>query len=398
MSESSGAERVTLWFRALNPWVVDIAIGLAFVVVGFIGTSGQGNVPTADYQPMDALGVALVLGATVPFVFLRRAPLAVLIIAGTSVVALSWLAYNEGVTPIFLYVAAVAVGIRCEPRQTVAGAVFMLGALLALLLVSHTQFDAGAFALNVAIFSSAFLIGVTIRSRRLRIAALEDRGRALEREQEEEARRAVTDERLRIARELHDVVAHSMGVVAIQSDAGERVIDTDPAKAKVALQAISGVSRSTLAEIRRMLGVLREDDDGGAPDSPVHGLDELDALAHELGGAGVDVTVSVEGTRRELARSLDLNAYRIVQEALTNVLKHSGSAKASVIVRYERDAVRVEVTDDGRGTKASSPPGGHGIVGMRERAALFGGTLETGARADGGFAVAARLPYGDDEL
>ena len=111
MSESSTAHRVAMWFRALNPWVVDIAIGLAFVIVGFIGTSGRGNVPLADYQPMDPLGVALVLGATVPFVFLRRAPLAVLIVAGTSVVALSWLAYNEGVTPIFLYVAAVAVGI-----------------------------------------------------------------------------------------------------------------------------------------------------------------------------------------------------------------------------------------------------------------------------------------------
>jgi signal transduction histidine kinase len=390
MSHQSVATRTDTWLRGLNPWIVDVAIGLAFVVVGFAGTTGQGNVPTEDYQPMDALGILLVLGATAPFVLLRRAPLVVLVVAGTSVVALSWLAYNEGVTPIFLYVAAVAVGITCTSRQTVAGAVFMLGAMVALLLVSHTQFDGGTFALNVAIFSSAFMIGVVIRSRRLRIGALE-------REQEEEARRAVADERLRIARELHDVVAHSMGVIAVQAGAGEHIIDTDPEKAKGALQAITGVSRSTLAEIRRMLGVLRDVDDASAP-APASGLDQLDALAHEMGGAGVEVSVAIEGAPRALPRSLDLNAYRIVQEALTNVLKHSGSDRADVVVRYGPDVITVLVTDEGRGANGRSSTGRHGLVGMRERAALYGGTVQAGTRPGGGFEVAASLPTGDDEL
>jgi signal transduction histidine kinase len=379
--------------------MVDGVIAASFVVVGFIGTSGRGNVPKSDFRPMDVLGIALVVGATVSFAFLRRAPLAVLIVAGACVVTLSWLAYNEGVTPIFLYVAAVGVGVSCAPGKTVFGAAFMFAALVALLLVSHTQFDSGAFAINIAIFSSAFMIGVTIRSRRLRIAALEDRAEAVEREREEEARNAATEERLRIARELHDVVAHSMGVIAVQAGTGEHVIDTNPAEAKRALGAISEVSRSALVEIRRMLGVLRDDVDGSATDAQSRGLDDVDDLARELDGSPIHVAVSFAGTRGELPRSVDLNAYRIVQEALTNVLKHAGGpANASVLVRYDPGAVRLRICDDGRGANEAASGGGHGLVGMRERVAVYGGTLVAGPRAGGGFEVAAWLPYAENSV
>jgi signal transduction histidine kinase len=378
----------------MNPWIIDGVIAAAFVIVGFLGTSGRGNVPRSDYQPMDALGIALVLGATVPFAFLRRAALAVLIVAGSCVVMLSWLGYNEGVTPIFLYVAAVAVGISCTSWKTAAGAAFMFVALIALLLVSHTQFDAGQFALNVAIFTSAFMIGVTIRSRRLRIVALEDRAAAVEREREEEARNAATRERLRIARELHDVVAHSMGVIAVQAGTGEHLIDTDPDHAKRSLHAIAEVSRSALVEIRRMLGVLREDD-GSDGAGPTRGLDDLDDLARELGGSQVDVRVAIQGDRAGLPRSVDLTAYRIVQEALTNVLKHAGQATASVSVDYDPGAVRLTISDDGDGDERGRPegPGGYGLVGMRERVAAYGGTFAAGPRSGGGFEVSAWLPY-----
>jgi signal transduction histidine kinase len=229
------------------------------------------------------------------------------------------------------------------------------------------------------------------------VTALEERAIAVEREKEEEARRAVADERLHIARELHDVVAHSMGVIAVQASVGEHVIDDNPEEAKRALEAISGVSRSTLAEIRRMLGVLRETDgeERGSPAyAPAPGLSELDRLVRELDGAGIAVEVAYDGARVELPRGVDLTAYRIVQEALTNVMKHAGPARARVVVRYEPGALGLEIVDDGRGVNGRSEGrGGHGLVGMRERVAVYGGTLEVGPKSGGGYRVAVRLPY-----
>ncbi len=390
--KTSALHRAARQFSGLNPWVVDGVTAAAFVIIGLISTSGRGQVPKADYQPMDALGVALVLGATLPFAFRRRAPLVVLLVTSTAVVVLSGLGYNEGLTPAFLYVAAVTVGSACTPRNTAIGAGFMVAALLALLAFGQSGFDAGNFVINLAIFASAFMFGVTIRSRRLRIAALEDRAVALEHERDEESRRAIADERLRIARELHDVVAHSMGVIAVQAGVGEHVIENDPAEAKRALEAISEVSRSTLAEIRHLLGVLREDD--ATPSyEPAPGLGELHRLTRDVTAAGVPIEVVVTGVRREVPRGIDLTAYRIIQEALTNVLKHAGDARATVTVGYEPGALRLEVTDDGRGPNGSSGGGGHGLVGMQERVAVYGGTLQAGSRTGGGYQVVAMLPY-----
>jgi signal transduction histidine kinase len=259
--------------------------------------------------------------------------------------------------------------------------------------------SASGFALNCSLVAAMFMFGITLRNRKQRVDALEARAEALEREKEEEARRAVVDERLHIARELHDVVAHSMGVIAVQASVGEHVIDDDPQEAKRALAAISGVSRSTLAEIRRLLGVLREADaeEGGAPAyAPAPGLADLDRLVRELDGAGIRVEVAYEGTRTELPRGVDLTAYRIVQEALTNVLKHAGPASAAVTVRYEPGVLDLEVVDDGRGVNGRAEGRvGHGLVGMRERVGVYGGSLETGPRPGGGFRVAVRLPYAD---
>jgi len=391
--------------RRANPWVVDGAIAALFVVLGLATTAGRGNVPKADYQPRDALSVLLVLVASVPFVFRRRAPFAVLVIASTGVSSLVALGYSQGITPLFLLVGAVTVGASCSPRTTALAAALVGGELVLLVLVDAPVFDAEALVSNAALFTAMFMFGVSLRARRERVAALEERARAVEREREEEARRAVADERLHIARELHDVVAHSMGVIAVQASVGEHVIESNPEEAQRALHAISDVSRSTLTEIRRMLGVLREssgDDSGsgssatGATYAPAPGLDELDRLARELESAGLPVDVSFEGSRAELPRGVDLTAYRIVQEALTNVLKHAGRARACVVVRYEPGVLGLEITDDGRGVNGwsgSSGRGGHGLVGMRERVAVYGGTLEAGPRHGGGFRVAVRLPY-----
>jgi len=313
----------------------------------------------------------------------------------------SLLGHNEGATPFFLWVAVVTVAASCSTEKVVVAAVWIFAALLALVLAPDTPLDGGGFGLNCALFTAMFMFGLNLKNRRERVEALEERAQALEREKEEGARLAVADERLHIARELHDVVAHSMGVIAVQASVGEHVIDDNPAEAKRALEAITGVSRSTLAEIRRMLGVLRDTDDdaGSAPAyAPAPGLDDLDRLVREVDGAGVPVTVAYDGDRVELPRGVDLTAYRIVQEALTNVMKHAGAAAATVLVRYEPGALALEIVDDGRGVNGRAEGrGGHGLLGMRERVAVYGGTLDAGPKAGGGFRVAVRLPY-DDRL
>jgi signal transduction histidine kinase len=393
--------RAKAWFDGLNPWLVDGSMALLFAVVGLLTTSGRGDVSQSLYEPRDSLAVVLVLAATVPFVFRRRFPLAVLLFCTGAVTILSVLGHNEGATPFFLWVAVVTVAASCSTAKVLVGAGWIFSALLVLLLSEGSSLSLSGFSLNCALFAAMFMFGISIRNRRERIEALEERAHAHEREKEEEARRAVADERLHIARELHDVVAHSMGVIAVQASVGEHVIDDDPAEAKRALEAISGVSRSTLAEIRHLLGVLREADadEGGAPAyAPAPGLDDLDRLVHELDGAGIRVELSYDGTRVELPRGVDLTAYRIVQEALTNVLKHAGLASARVLVHYEPGALGLEVVDDGRGVNGRSDGRtGHGLVGMRERVAVYGGTLDAGPRSGGGFRVAARLPY-DDQL
>jgi signal transduction histidine kinase len=232
-----------------------------------------------------------------------------------------------------------------------------------------------------------------MRHRRLYGEQLEARASALERERDEVTRRALAEERLRIAQELHDVVAHSMGVIAVQAGVGAHVIDTEPGEAKKALEAISQTSRSTLVEIRRMLGVLREVQ--GASYVPAPGLADLDRLVGDVASAGLQAAVRVEGTATEIPPGVDFTAYRIVQEALTNVLKHAGAATATVIIGYESTALRLEILDDGRGVNGRAAPGGHGLVGMRERVGVYGGSFEAGPRTGGGFRVAVRLPYGE---
>jgi signal transduction histidine kinase len=266
--------------------------------------------------------------------------------------------------------------------------------LVALLLLDAPGYAVSDMIANSAIFGVAVLFGWNVQSRRLRLAALEERAEALEREQEEESRRAVADERLRIAQELHDVVAHSMSVIAVQAGAGMHVVDKDPAEAKKALENISATSRSTLTELRRLLGVLRDDGEGAAY-APTPGLAELDRLTSEMESAGVEVEVSLDGDLGRVPPGVDFTGYRIVQEALTNVLKHAGPARAEVKVGSGEGTLRIEVIDDGRGVNGRSDGAGHGLVGMRERVAVYGGTLDAGPRSGGGFRVAAELPYGD---
>jgi signal transduction histidine kinase len=213
---------------------------------------------------------------------------------------------------------------------------------------------------------------------------LGDNARVRRERQEESARRAVADERARIARELHDVVTHNVSVMVVQAAAGNDVFDDHPEKAREALQAVEETGREALGELRRLIDVVS----GG--NAPQPGLDRLDALVEQVRRAGVHVDLTVEGTPRELPAALDLSAYRIVQESLTNTLRHAHASRATVRVRYTDAAVELEVADDGVG--AGSTDGGLGLVGMRERVALFRGELRAGSRPGGGFAVHASLP------
>jgi signal transduction histidine kinase len=219
----------------------------------------------------------------------------------------------------------------------------------------------------------------------------ERRAQLAERERDLAAREAVVEERARIARELHDAIAHNVSMMVVQAGAERRVLDERDGPTREVLETIERIGRGALTEMRRLVGMLRSD--SGDPLTPQPGLDDLPTLVRQVGEAGLPVELQVEGERRELPVGIELSAYRIVQEALTNALKHAGQAHASVRVRYSADSLELEIVDDGAGERqAPIAPGGHGLVGMRERVALYGGRLDAGRRPSGGFAVRVLLP------
>ncbi len=249
---------------------------------------------------------------------------------------------------------------------------------------------------------AAWSLGDAARTRRLQARALAERARDAERNRNAHSREAVTTERLRIARELHDVMAHSMSVIAVQAGVGRHVMDRDPETARTALGVIEDTNRRTLTEMRQLLGVLRVDDPPAAAQlgsrAPQPGLDRLDDLLADARAAGLVVTLSVTGTARQLPPHLDLAAYRILQEALTNAARHAGPAQLRVTLTWSGETLAIDVSDDGRGPVAgrgSSPGGGFGLIGLRERATSVGGGFDAGPGPDGGFRVRATLPLTD---
>ena len=390
----------TRWKQLLaeHPAAVDAAWATLFVVIAFMSTSGTPSNRDVVEPTSKALGTLLLLGTAVPYYVRRKAPFAVFVLASSAVLVLSGLGYFEGATPAVALFGAFTVGARCRPRWVAGGYAFVVVGLLALYLSDPPGFDLSGLVANVGMFAAAFLLGWAQQSRAARLEAYEQRTEAVAREHAEEARRALADERLRIAQELHDVVAHSMGVIAVQAGAGMHVIDTDPAEAKHSLEAISSTSRSTLTEIRRLLGVLRDDEGATTALAPAPGFDDLPALATDLTDAGVPTKLRIDGSGDDVPKGVELTTFRIVQEALTNVLKHGGpGATADVVVALHPGAVEIDVVDDGRGHDfGAGPEAGHGLVGMQERVAVYGGSLGAGPRPSGGFRVHARLPFGPD--
>lgn len=243
----------------------------------------------------------------------------------------------------------------------------------------------------VTSFGVAAALGDATRSRRAYIVAIEQRAIDAERTREDEARRRVEEERLRIARELHDVTAHSLSIIALHAGAAERAVKRDPDAAIAALHTIRVTSKESLDELRAMLGVLRSADED-APLSPAGRLERLPELVRVVEQAGVHVTLDVAEELGDVPAYADVSAYRIVQEAITNVVRHAQASSARVVVARDGDDLTLEIVDDGRGNTAAAAAEGHGIAGMRERVAALSGTFEAGRVAGGGFRVAARLP------
>jgi signal transduction histidine kinase len=266
-----------------------------------------------------------------------------------------------------------------RPQSLVAAGA--AAAALPLLLLGETELGLWETLAIYAVFSAVWLLGDNLRTRRERSARLEA-------EREANVRRAAAEEQTRIAREVHDIVGHSVSVMTIQAAAAGDAFDQRPAQVRAALHAIESTGRETLAELRRLLAGVQPDETGAF--TPAPGLGSLDALVDRVRAAGLAVELSAEGRPASLSPSMDLTAYRIVQEALTNTLKHARASKARVDVRQVNGTLEIDVLDDGQA--ATTPTPGHGIIGMRERAALFGGNLSAGPAPGGGFAVRARIP------
>jgi len=364
------------WLRR-HPRLVDLVGVVALAAI---------YVANATHSGRYSLGVPLALVQTVPLFWRRSRPVPVLgvVMAG----ALSSALVYELLIPLAPAFAIGTVATRTSRRRSLWACGLALAAMVAAAVASDDY-------PSLVLLTAAWVAGDSIRTRRAYFAELEEKAERLEREREANIQRAAAEEQARISRELHDVIAHNVSVMTVQAAAARDVFDSDPARAREALGSIEATGRAALTELRRLLSSVRE---GGRPElAPQPGLGSLEELAAQVRRAGLAVQVNVEGERPELPAALDLSAYRIVQEALTNTLKHADAQHAWVDVRYGPEQVDVTVRDDGVGATANGAGSGRGLVGMRERVELFDGRLEAGPQGGGGYAVSARLLVPADE-
>ncbi|MFC9326710.1 sensor histidine kinase [Kitasatospora sp. NPDC057015] len=386
--EDSGPWRPP-WVRAAKAgWPVATALVVAVVQVA--GTTAAGRHQSGGHVELDAFGYLLLLLGPALLVLRRRWPVAV--VAGVSAVTVAYLFAGYPYGPVFLsLVVAVCAAVQRGHRRAAwlgLGACYLAHALVGFVLPAAwsrgprvlwwQEFGAVAWVLLVV------AVAEILRFRRERM----DARRAFEAQAE---RRRADEERLRMARELHDILAHSISLIHLQAGVALELLDTRPEQARTALTTIKSASKEALGEVRQVLGTLRSPD-AAAPRGPAPGLARLDELVEQAGRAGLTVAVRVAGRPRTPAAGADLTAFRIVQEALTNVIRHSAARRAAVLLDWEdADALTVQVDDPGPAGHGDAGGSGSGLVGMRERVAAFGGTLEAGPRPDGGFRVRATL-------
>lgn len=334
-----------------------------------------------------ALVLVLVLRRWFPF----GAPATVCLASAALSFADGLLITTQGGAYVAGVVASLLLGNQRTEVQARVGLVVVLGSLAILIYNDPTEGAGGLLATGV-LFILVWLVGYALRERAEQAEAAEQRAAQAERDRDAAARVAVAEERARIARELHDVVAHAVSVMVLQVGAvRHRMSDADPDD-REALGNVEAAGRTALADMRRLLGALRREDEE-AERVPHPGLGELERLLDDVRGAGLQVLLTVRGEPVALPPGLDLSAYRIVQEALTNTLKHARASRAEVTVRYGPGEIEIEVRDDGRGPAGDEPGHGHGLVGIRERVKVFGGEMSTGRSPSGGYVLHARLPW-----
>ena len=359
------------WFR-LHPRVVDVGLAAATFAV---------SVPAATQHPHPAVAIALGGVASLALLWRRSRPSAVVAVITAGTVAA--VAAGGWPVPFQLAIALMTLATARAPysRRIAAGSI--AATALALLATGRGIEEIG---FHTVFLIAAWFVGDSVGSRRAYVKAIEEKAERLERERETEVARAAAEEQARIARELHDVIAHALSVIVVQAGAAEDVFELDPGRALGAVRAIDTAARGALGDLRRVLGTLQD----RADYQPQPGLARLDSLVEQVRATGLDVSLEVEGAPRPLPAAVDLSAFRIVQEALTNILKHAGAAHAKVRVRFA-DEILLEIRDDGRGS-ANGAGTGSGLIGMRERVALLGGSVEAGNASGGGFLVSALIP------
>jgi signal transduction histidine kinase len=372
---------------------IDCVIAVLLAVVFLVGSTR----PAYGIPIWVAYVLALV--STLPVAVRRLWPLPVLaVVLAGSVAAM---AIGTGKDPsVAVALALYLVGLRYPRRTSLAVLAGVLAATAAGMVAGGAALgyrEAGNLAARVAeeavFLAAAWAIGVAVREQHAYTAGLREQAERRVQAQLAEARHAVAAERLRIAREMHDVVAHSLSLIAMQAGVGNYVAAARPEEAARTLASIEATSRAAMREMRRLVGVLR--DDQAEPElAPAHGLADVGQLITGTADAGVRVQLEIRGVQRPVPPGVDLAAYRIVQEALTNVVKHAQTTESRVVVTYADDAIGLEITDDGHGAPADSvaASAGHGMAGMAERVSLFGGEFHAGPRPGQGFRVAARLP------
>jgi signal transduction histidine kinase len=343
---------------------------------------------------IDGLGIALLLLQTATLVWRRKAPVLVLAVVTSSLFAYSMLGYFRSFASFGFLIALYTVAAHRERRISIPAGIACGVVVLLILALGREEIEPDAVIVECLIVGAAWFIGDGYRIRRGQYIQLQERARRLELAGEELARHAVVEERRVIARELHDVVAHNVSVIVAEAGAAQRISDAHPSEALATLAPIERTGREALVEMRRLMGFLRTQSELPSH-APQPGLHELDALIEHAGQVGLPTRLTIEGTPRPLSPGLDLSAYRIVQEGLTNALKHAGAAHVDVVVRYGSDRLLLIIDDDGVGPARSRsdptrPKYGH--LGMRERVALFGGRLQVGGRPGGGFRVVAWMP------
>ncbi|WPW27252.1 sensor histidine kinase [Streptomyces atratus] len=378
-------------FASRLPWPSTILLGAVVMVGSTIAARGQMD----ERAPLDIFARLLLFLAVAVLLLRHRHP--VLAVFGSSAAAMIYLAAGYPYGPVFLAVAvgcfsAVVSGHR-RAAWTAVGMVW-----LGHVLVAHWLYrwlppsDDHPAAWGQELGVAAWVVAIIAAAEFVRVRREQWADQRAEREAAEQRR--ADEERLRMARELHDVLAHSISVINVQSSVGLALLDSDPEQARTALTTIKAASKEALGEVRQVLDTLRTP--GDAPRTPAPGLDRLPELVEQAAGAGLTVTVETDGVRGAVPPGTDLAAFRIVQEALTNVVRHSGSRTAQVRIGYGPARIRLRIDDEGPATGDDAGGSGNGLAGMRERAAALRGTIEAGPRADGGFRVRAELPLSSD--